>query len=356
MARKGGDRYQPWRAGGVTLGHWRSGIAWIDRTIHGRRYRVSTGCRTPEAALAEYQRFEAEPSRYVPRGAVGSGWDQAVTAFLKFSEGVRLNSPRHVEKQEAHLANFGSFTRGGGRVFASLEAFTGSDIRAFIEKLTEGKITGRQVGAPTVNRHLASLKAFMVWARSENLTANLADREVPMVREDKGVRLPEEIPATRWRATLAQLDERWRCVGEVQLGAGLRYGEVARLAAEHVHAHALHIPKAKGRKGRTVPASARTVAAARRLVELGGVPDDEASQFNHRLEVAARSAGVAALTSHALRHTYGTVTLRALMRAGQGLRELQQRMGHASIRTTERYLHAIDATHGGRRVVVGAPL
>lgn len=355
MPRKGGDTRAPWRQGGITLGFIRSGIHWIDRTVHGRRYRLSTGCRTPQAALAEYQRFEKDPPRYVPRGKTGTGWDQAVTAYLRFSEHGKLNSARHVERQEERLANFGAFTRGGSRVFVSLDFFTASDIRAFIEALTQGQITGRKVGAPSVNRHLAALKALMSWARDERVTANTADQEVKMVREDKGVRLPEEIPATRWKPVLRKLPERWRCAGTVQLGAGLRYGEVAHLEPGDVHLHAIHIPKAKGRKGRTVPASPATIAAARRLLELGGVPADEGSQFNHRLEVAAKAAGVPRFTTHALRHTYASVTLRALLRAGQGLVELQTRMGHASVRTTEIYLH-VAAARTGRRVVVGAPI
>lgn len=355
MPRKGRDTYKPWRVGGVTLGHIRSGVYWIDRTVHGRRYRHSTGCRTSEAALSEYQRFEKDPARYVPRGSTGSGWDAAVPGFLRYSESVVLNSARWVEKQEAYLANFGGFVRAGHRVFASLDAYNASDIRSFIAALTEGQITGRTVGAPSVNRHLAALKGFMGWCRAERLTTNAADHDVPLVREDKAVRLPEEIEKARWSAVLRALDERWRSAGEVQLGAGLRYGEVAALRPEGIRSHALHIPKAKGRRGRTVPASARTVKAARRVLALGGVPSDEGSQFNHRLETAAERAGVPKFTTHALRHTYGTVTLRALMRAGQGLRELQERMGHASIRTTEKYLHAIRAG-GGMKVVIGAPL
>lgn len=355
MPRKGGDTRAPWRQGGVTLGFIRSGVFWIDRTVHGRRYRISTGCRSPEAAGDEYARFEKDPPRYVPRSKVGTGWDQAVKDYLRFSEHGKLNSIRHVERQEERLANFGSFTRAGSRVFVSLDFFTASDVRSFVESLTQGGITGRRVGPPTVNRHLAALKALMTWARSERVTTNTADQEVAMVREDKGVRLPEEVEPRRWRAILSALDERWRCAGTVQLGAGLRYGEVAALQAGDIHPHAIHIPKAKGRKGRTVPASTVTVAAARRLLELGGVPDDEGSQFNHRLETASRASGCPRFTTHALRHTYGTVTLRALLRAGQGLRELQERMGHASIRTTERYLHAASAKTG-QRVVVGAPV
>ena len=351
MPRVGGDHNRPWRAGGVSLGTIRSGIYWIRRTVHGRRYQISTGCRTAEAALAEYQRFEKDPAGFVPRGKAGTAWDQAVKDFLRYSEAVAMNSPGYVDDQEYHLANLGAFTRGGSRVFASLESFTGSDIRAFVAALTEGKVTGRKVGPPSVNRHLASLKAFMSWARSERLTQSVADREVPMVSEDKGSELPTEVPERSWRAVLACLDDRWRAAATVQLGAGLRYGEVARLRLEDVHAHAIHVPKAKSRKARTVPVTARTAAAAKALVALGGVPDDEAGQMDHRLSVAARRAKVAPFSSHRLRHCYAIHCLRA----GVDLRELQARLGHASIRTTERYLRALRAVDG-RRQAVGAPV
>ena len=351
MPRKGPDTFRPWRLpNGAKLGFIRSGVFWISRSVHGRLYRISTGCRTPDAALGEYSRFEADPSRYVPRGKVGTSWDASAKAFVRHSEQVTLNSTRWVDKQEAYLANFGAFTRGGSRVFASLDAFTASDVRAFIAELTEGKITSRKVGAASVNRHLATLKAFMGWARAEKQTSNLADTEIPMVREDKGSRFPTEIPAATWRAVLRELDERWRSAALVQLGAGLRYGEVAALTPDAIHAGAIFVSKAKGRKARTVPCSARAAAAARRLLELGGVPNDEAGQFNHRLEVACRAAGVARFTTHELRHTYASWSLRH----GVDLRELQYRMGHASILTTERYLHVVGA--GQRKRAVGAPV
>lgn len=350
MPRQRADTYKPWRAGGVPLGHVRSGVYWIDRTIHGRRYRISTGCRTAEAALGEYQRFEKDPPRYVPRGKVGTGWDQAAKDFLAYSQGVKLNSARHVDKQEAHLANLGAFTRGPARVFASLDAFTASDVRAFIASLTSGDVTGNEAGPSTVNRHVATLKAFMRWAREERLTLNAADREIPMIREDHGQELPDEIPAATWKAILAKLDARWRAACEVMLGAGLRYGEVARMAPRDVLAGGIHIPFSKGRKARTVEASTRTIAAAKRLLKAGGVPDDEASQLNHRIAVAAKKAKRPPFTAHELRHTYATVTLRN----GVDLRSLQGRLGHASVLTTQRYLHALRART--RKTGTGAPI
>ena len=335
MPRKARDRYQPWRHRGVTLGHVRSGVYWIDRTIHGRRYRVSTACRTPDAAFAEYARFEADPSRYVPRGKVGAGWDQAVKEYLRYSESVKLNGASHLAKQEYRLANLGAFTRGGNRVFASLEAFTKADVLAFIEALTSGEVTGRPVGAPSVNRHLSDLKALMRWAREEaHLTKNTADAEVE---------------AKRWRKVSPRLKPRWRAVLEVFLGAGLRPGELARLAGEDLLPHGIHVPRSKTRKGRTVPASARTLASAKRLLDLGGFPDDEGAQFKRRVQVAAARAEVEPFTAYDLRHTFATVCLRN----GAALRDVQEWMGHASIRTTEKYLHA---ARGGPRRVSFAPV
>lgn len=337
MPREGGDRYQPWRHRGVPLGFIRSGIFWIDRTVHGRRFRVSTGCRTGDAAFLEYQRFEADPSRYVPRGKVGAAWDEAVKAYLRFSEDVKLNGESHLAHQEYRLANLGAFTRGGSRVFASLEAFTKADVLAFVGALTSGEITGRKVGAPSVNRHLSDLKALMRWAREVgHLTKNTADQDVAMVREERGVGAHAEIPAKRWRAVRPHLGPRWASALDVLLGTGLRPGELAALEAGNILPHALHVPRSKTRRGRTIPASARCLASARRLLKLGGFPDDEGSQFKRRIESAARRAGVEAFTAYDIRHTFATCCLRA----GAGLRDVQEWMGHASIRTTEKYLHA----------------
>jgi integrase/recombinase XerD len=353
MRQRGKDAYRPWRPGGVTLGYVRNGTYHIDRTIHGQRYRISTGCRTAEAALFEYQRFEKAPTQYVPRGKTGTDWDEAAKAFVLYSEKVKQNTPRHVDHQDAHLANFGAFCRNGARVFGSIDTFRAADIRAFIAAIPDGTATGRKgAGRATTNRHLATLKAFMRWAREvEKITANEADKEVPLLREDKGVNLPTEIPEKRWKRVLLKLAPRWQAACHVLLGAGLRYGELARMRKDDIHAHGIHVPRSKSRNARTVPVSEFTVKAARRLLELGGVPDDTASQLDHRLRSAAKRVRLAPFHAHELRHTYASVSLRN----GVDLRALQGRMGHASITTTERYLHANEARDGTKRVV-GAPV
>lgn len=109
---------------------------------------------------------------------------------------------------------------------------------------------------------------------------------------------------------------------------------------EHLLAGGIVIPLSKGRIGRTVPV---TQGSARRLLELGGVPDDCAAQMDRRLKIAAIRAGVKPYTAHHLRHTFATAVLRSKM---VDLETLRIWMGHSSILTTQKYLHAIKAEDG----------
>jgi integrase len=189
----------------------------------------------------------------------------------------------------------------------------------------------------------------MTWARLEKRTSNIEDTLVPMLKEDHGQNVPHPIPKKHWSKLLDKLLPRWKAACEVMLGAGLRYGEVARLASADVMASGIAVPTAKGRKARIVPCSAATVASAKALLGAGGVPDDEAGQLDHRLEVACREVGCPKYTAHEWRHTYATECLKA----GVDLRDLQMRLGHASVTTTERYLHVVRAM--ARKPKIGAP-
>lgn len=319
-----GDTWAPWRP----YGFIRRGVYWIDKVVSGKRHRISTGCRTEPAALGEYQRWELDPAAYVPRGRSTITLPAAAKRFRAYSADVRQNSPRWVERQQAYIEEW--------EAEGLTVELTAAEWTAYVGRLTRGEVTGHKVGAASVNRRTATLKAFLGWAREAGLTRNLADDEARITREDRDVNPPSNLPTKRWQAVLEHLAPKWRAACEVMLGAGLRYGEVARLEAGDVLGAALSIPRAKGGRGRVVPASARTRAAARALVRLGGVPDDEASQLNHRIDAAASLAGVEPFNPHELRHTYATVCLAN----GVPLRDLQARLGHASIKTTERYLHA----------------
>ncbi len=123
----------------------------------------------------------------------------------------------------------------------------------------------------------------------------------------------------------------------------MRYGELARMSEENLMPGGIIIPRSKGRIGRTVPVTQATLESARRLLQLGGVPDDSAVQMDHRLAVAAMRAGVKKYTAHHLRHTFATTVLRS---GKVDLQTLRIWLGHASIETTMKYLHALKAEEG----------
>jgi integrase/recombinase XerC len=208
-----------------------------------------------------------------------------------------------------------------------------------------GKVVrGKKTGDANVNRHLSALSVFMNWARSNNLTANTADKEVAHSEEQRDTRPPNPVEEKRWKAVGRKLDARWGAAQTAYLGSGMRYDELASLLPDDIVDRGIVIKKAKGKKGRTVPVSEVTVVAARKVLALGGIPKDSGGQMSHRLEVAARKAKMKPYTAHQLRHTYGTECLRN----GMDLRTLQVRMGHSSIATTQKYLHALQARDGSQ--------
>ncbi len=57
---------------------------------------------------------------------------------------------------------------------------------------------------------------------------------------------------------------------------------------------------------------------------------------HHIVNLASKEAGLGKLSPHKLRHSYGT----ALANTGRPLHEIQKVMGHASVVTTQLYVHA----------------
>jgi site-specific recombinase XerD len=334
-----------WRYNGRRIGFVLNGTHYVSRKINKRTYRFSTKCVDPSAALGVYQRFEKDPAGFVRGRTDTVDFGSAVKDYLVYSELTKQNSKAHVKSQVDYFANLSS-----SGLFPNIHTFTASDVRAYMAWRAGGGVAGKPVGPPSVNRDLAALKALMTWARLEGRTTNLEDTKVPMVKEDQGKNIPHPIPQEHWTQILDALIPKWRLACEVMLGAGLRYGELARMGAQDVMAAGIAVPKAKGRKSRIIPVSAATVASAKALVAAGGVPDDQASQLDHRLEAACRGLAIPYYSAHEFRHTYATTCLKN----GVDLHSLQVRMGHASITTTQRYLHVVNAMEGVP--LVGAPL
>jgi integrase len=157
------------------------------------------------------------------------------------------------------------------------------------------------------------------------------------------------------------------------LRTGLRLGELAALRWRDVQldgdACRVHVCRSwshghetdpKGKRSRDVPmspdlvevmrahqASARVQHRAARVLPIDGAGFEDRlvfpgrrgfmthTEFRSRLNTCADQAGVRRLTPHGLRHSFAS----QLVAAGVHIREVQQLLGHADVRQTERYAH-----------------
>ena len=146
-----------------------------------------------------------------------------------------------------------------------------------------------------------------------------------------------------------------RAMVESMLGAGLRVSEVVALRPTDVDLEegTVRVNRGKGAKDRVVPIDDDTTAwlqawaekrAARGLnsrqrffcgIRKLGTPLAIRTVQGSIKRLANRAGIEKNVTPHTLRHTYAT----SMLRRGLSLRDVQTLLGHASVATTEIYLH-----------------
>jgi integrase/recombinase XerC len=151
-----------------------------------------------------------------------------------------------------------------------------------------------------------------------------------------------------------------RALCEVLYGAGLRISEACGLDLGDVSrdgAGALvRVRQGKGRKDRLVPLGRKGIDAIEQWLALRPTvatgADSEAlfldrrrrrltpREARRRLDARERAATVRRVSPHALRHSFAT----HLLGEGADLRSIQEMLGHASVRTTQRYAQ-VDVDH-----------
>jgi len=230
--------------------------------------------------------------------------------------------------------------------------------------------------AVTIGRKLSSLRAFFRLAvrrrlvRSSPVAALRAPKRakrLPMFlgKEDVGRLLDARGPRPDAGADQLALES---ALFEVIYGAGLRVSEACGLDVGDIEVDGgrayVRVRQGKGRKDRIVPVGGKARAAL----------DAWAAQRTARLAEARKSAGRTAagaalfvsrrglrlgpravrrlldrreqvtgtprVSPHALRHSFAT----HLLGEGADLRAIQEMLGHASLRTTQRYAH-VDIDH-----------
>ncbi len=286
---------------------------------------------------------------------VRSAW--LVDRFLEHLEWERNLSPSTLRAYRREVLALVDFTISEFSV-QSPQGVTPRVARSYLAHLHSRGLTPRSVA-----RALASLRTYFSFLVSEGAVASNPAAAVPHPRGENAT------PVVAGRYAIEELLEgfpdtpagrRDRAAVELLYAAGLRVGELVGLDLGDVRLsqRTLRV-RGKGRKERLVPFGRPAAAAVEAYLPVraewrhGRGDEDEPLFVNQRggrlsdrsvrrlLDAAVRrTADLAHLHPHALRHAFAT----HLLEAGMDLRAIQELLGHSSLATTQVYTR-VDLAH-----------
>jgi site-specific recombinase XerD len=225
------------------------------------------------------------------------------------------------------------------------------EVRAFFLHL----IREKRVGPSVHKTHVAAIRfLYIVTLRRPETVHWLPWPKVPRP-------LPVVLSGTQVRAVLEAVRlVQYRAILMCAYGSGLRVSEACQLKVTDIDSQrrVIHVREGtKRRRDRYVPLSERLLETLRAYWRTARPPRDGYLFPGRRgaahvvpetiravLKRAVAAVGVEKhVTPHTLRHSFAT----HLLEIGTDVRVIQMLLGHASIRTTERYTH-VSVKHVGR--------
>jgi site-specific recombinase XerD len=216
-----------------------------------------------------------------------------------------------------------------------------AEVRQFLLHLVET----RKVTPSTYNVYSAAL-TFLY-----HVTLNRAADVPALPRMKVPMRTPTVLSGTEVARLLAAVTSRkYRAVLMLAYGAGLRVGEVCKLHRSDIDPKRMVVTIRDAKRGRErhVMLSPRLLEAIRLYLRIDkpkepylfpsrvtGMPISRDAVSRTLARAVARARLGKRVTPHSLRHAFAT----HLLESGADLRTVQVLLGHASIRSTTRYLH-----------------
>jgi site-specific recombinase XerD len=220
------------------------------------------------------------------------------------------------------------------------EAVTAEDIKRYLAYLDKD----RDLSSSSMNLAISAFKFFYGWVLRKNIA-----REQHRPHQDK--RLPAVLAKSDMKLLLAcEKNPKHRLLLMLAYSSGLRVSEVVVLRRDHIDLSrkTVLIRSGKGRKDRYTLLSDRAAAFVKDYCALYAIEDwlfpgqGASAHLSVRsaqsiFDKALDKAGIQkpGLSIHSLRHTFAT----HLMENGTDIKYIQELLGHASLRTTERYTH-----------------
>ncbi len=283
-----------------------------------------------------------------------------IDAFITYIQAEKRYSALTVRNYRHDIESFVSWccSRADNPQEFDLTRVTAEDIREWIiHRMDEDKIS-----AASMNRELSSLRSLFRYLRRENrITQDIFSR-ITTLRTPR--KLPSFVPESRMEPLLDRLqacstegdfrEQRNALIIALFYSCGIRLAELQgiRLGDFAADYTSLHI-RGKGDKHRLIPILPELASRVRthidRLREMGLATASDSplivstngkplsrSTIQRVVESELKGAQVQGKRSpHVLRHTFAT----HLLNKEADMRDIQELMGHSSLRTTQCYTH-----------------
>lgn len=283
-------------------------------SIAGKRHRKRF------ASKREAERWAAAVKLGAPLDNVSAlSLEEAADLCRRERDGWGAKDRSLRQRLDVVLAHFGAH--------ASLASIGPAQLQGFVNALR-----GRGLSSSTINRYLSVLSAIIDHARRTGRSDH--NPQVPWQTEGQGKL--EWLTREQEDALARSMPSEHALILRVLCATGLRAGELWSLQPAQVEPEWIRLWETKGGKPRSVPVDPALSRPLRRLIEDGALPGYR--EHYYVFKRTCRALGFSStLTIHSMRHTTGTRLAAAV--AGP---VVQKFLGHASYKTTERYVHISD--------------
>ncbi len=282
-----------------------------------------------------------------------------ITQFLSYLESERRLSPHTLRAYRRDLESFLLSMEVLNPAFR-LEEITSDDVREWLVERSDSSVS-----TTTINRELSSLRTFCRWAASRKKIEHNPTANIKQLR--RGRRLPSIVPQSRMHNVVesAQKElkegdddfcrERNSLIILLFYATGIRLSELRGVClGDFSYDYSTLKVLGKGDKERIVPLVPSIRDAVREYAEkllaqkiwksekkslfLSRRGDTLSSNMIYRIVREHLSAeGVKGRKSpHVLRHTFAS----QLLNAGADMRDIQELLGHSSLKATQIYTHS----------------
>jgi integrase/recombinase XerC len=274
-----------------------------------------------------------------------------IRQFVHYLSAEKNASPHTCRAYERDLEAFEKFLKNSG---ISLSA-TGTVEMEKVDRLAIRRYLSflhRKNRKSSIARKISTLRSFFKYLVREQLVTSNPAKSVstPKVEKPLPTTLTVDEAFRLMESPAVDKGLRDRAILELLYSSGIRVGELVGLNWDQLDMD-LGIVKVmgKGRKERIVPVGSKAVEALKAYLEKRAVLGGEEPLFvnSRRGRLTARSVGrlikkytrrsgiFRKISPHTLRHSFAT----HLLDAGADIREIQEMLGHASLSTTQRYIH-----------------